>query len=103
MEKKTFKGVELGTYYPSPDKPWAWTAGSYHFPHTEWDMEVTFTRKLPPLELGDQVFYKRYSQYNAELVTVIHVHDDHFWYMDDDEEYFIGELQYVSLYDSTDS
>lgn len=63
-EKKTFKGVELGTYYPSPDIPWEWIASGQHFKHTEWDMEITFTKKFRPLEIGQRVeVYPKDSEY----------------------------------------
>lgn len=81
-EKKTFKGVELGTYYPAPEIPWEWIVGGQHFKHTEWDMEVTFTKKVRP-EVGGTANLA----IGGPDYTVIAVSGDRVWLQDTNDEY----------------
>ena len=73
-EKKTFKNAMLQTEavgdYHNMNHVWKVTASAGHgnpygtFSYEEWDMEVTFTKKVKPLEVGDKVRCRSFPTYS---------------------------------------
>jgi hypothetical protein len=76
IEKKTFKNPSsvLNTF--DPEHVWlveGFRVDSNYFTHREWDMEVTFTKKVKPLAVGDKV-----THYGNEA-EVIGTYGDFLW------------------------
>lgn len=82
MEKKTFKNKHISdggrgiTIYDRDGTDAPTGPGQGTFLHNEWDMEVTFTKKVKPVEVGDQVLY--YGTY----YEVVGVYGDYLWLND---------------------
>lgn len=77
MEKKTFKNI--GWVSGDLTSGEGWMISDQHrtqFPRDEWDMEVTFTKKVKPVEVGDQVLY--YGTY----YEVVGVYGNYLWLND---------------------
>jgi hypothetical protein len=78
-EKKTFKNKHISdggkgiTIYDrdGTDSPIGDNFGT--FMHSDWDVEVTFTKKVKPFGIGDQVLY--YGTY----YEVVGVYGDYLW------------------------
>jgi hypothetical protein len=60
--------------------------GLHRFPVAEWDIEVTFTKKVKPLPAGTVVRYSRWGQEDY-TVTVLAFHDGAYWVQHEDGAY----------------
>jgi hypothetical protein len=88
-EKKTFKNVSSVINSFEPEHTWlveGFRLESNVFTHREWDMEVTFTRKLKPITVGSAVRYSRWGQEDY-TVTVLAFHDGAYWVQHEDGAY----------------
>lgn len=62
-EKKTFKNVSSVINTFDPEHTWlveGFRLANNTFTHREWDMEVTFTKKPKPVEVGSVVRHKNW-------------------------------------------
>lgn len=63
-EKKTFKNPSLDyvvieeSWGANPK--WGWEVNELDFPEDEWDMEVTFTRKVKPVQVDSVVRHRNW-------------------------------------------
>lgn len=66
------------------------------YPGSEWDMEITFTRKVKPFEVGDVVKLVGWKTYT---VTILAIYETEAWVMYDDSSTDVvnlSELQHAS-------
>jgi hypothetical protein len=80
VEKKTFKNAYIGNEvrgdYHEGDMSWRIFASEGHgnpygtFSSDEWDMEVTFTKKVKPIEVGQliEVYHMSNIPYQATVL-----------------------------------
>lgn len=59
--------------------------GSESFDLREWDVEITFTRKVKPLAVGDVVKFDSWDR--IYTVTILAVDDDTYWVRTDSGDY----------------
>jgi hypothetical protein len=99
-EKKTFKNPELDYNTDAwHSNEWGWSVDNEVFPEKDWDMEVTFTKKVKPVEAGQRRTYKAGSL-SEELVTVIAVSGDLVWVATDPDSLYdsswVTKLEWIS-------
>jgi hypothetical protein len=104
-EKKTFKGsVDIdcrtdGWSVESWNDSISTQTGYDFFSTDEWDMEVTFTKKVKPVEAGQRRTYRAGSP-SEELVTIIAVSGDHVWAATDPDSLYdsswVTKLEWIS-------
>jgi hypothetical protein len=89
-EKKTFTGdVDIqayGHHWEIDDNE----ANRHTFKHSEWDMEVTFTKKPREVKAGQWMTVGEMQ--HAESVYVLAVHGTMAWISDDPDNLAGGEL-----------
>src|SRR5690242_7978686 len=75
-EKKTFKNPDLEYNTDAwHSRDWGWAVGGEVFSDFEWDMEVTFTKKVKPFKQDDLVILLG----GGELATIQWIMDDLAW------------------------
>jgi len=91
-EKKTFKNPLMVMHYEhgelvkrsiSHSEGLGNPYGS--FPVDEWDMEVTFTKKVKPLAVGDVARFDSWDRVYS--VTILAIDDDTYWVRTDSGDY----------------
>lgn len=75
-KKKTFKNPDYVFTAGSPGSR-DWHVGDDTYPSRDYDMEVTFTKKVKPLAVGDVVRYDNHNE--SRTATVIAIDEDQVW------------------------
>lgn len=98
-EKKTFKNPDLTVFNDgsgwkiTPEGVTTYSGSHKWFRSEEWDMEVTFTKKMKPLAVGDVIKYDNYD--GSKTATIMAIDDDQCWLKFSDGSHATWELDEI--------